>query len=149
MSEWREESILRKLHHEKEMTQTDIADKLGCSTQTVRRWLRRHDIEIRSHTEQLSGENHPNFKSNEPRIYPANWGKIGQRALERDGYRCQRCGMDNETHEGKINRVLETHHIEPVYSDKETRLEDVVTLCFTCHDKVEDWPVEDQRELIG
>jgi len=44
---WRDESELRRLYQEEEMTQEEIADNLGVSETTIRNWMKRHGIERR------------------------------------------------------------------------------------------------------
>jgi len=41
---WRDGSLLRELYWEQELSTTEIADKLGCTQQTVSRWMQRLDI---------------------------------------------------------------------------------------------------------
>jgi transcriptional regulator with XRE-family HTH domain len=51
---WRDEDVLYKLYHEERLSQADIADRLGCRHETVRRWLNKHDsIEPRTFSESL------------------------------------------------------------------------------------------------
>jgi 5-methylcytosine-specific restriction endonuclease McrA len=58
------------------------------------------------------------------------------RILERDGYRCRRCGWgvgDPPTH-GK--RFVEVHHIMPVHRGGGSEDENLETLCNACHDAI-------------
>ncbi|MFU1781478.1 helix-turn-helix domain-containing protein [Haloarcula japonica] len=43
----RDPEILEELYVERELTTWECAERLGCSQQTVRRWLDKHDIETR------------------------------------------------------------------------------------------------------
>jgi predicted transcriptional regulator len=43
---WRDESLLRVLYHEQDMTQEEIAAELGCGGGTVNRWVHNHDLEV-------------------------------------------------------------------------------------------------------
>jgi hypothetical protein len=42
---WQDAATLRRLYHDEDCTQAEIADRLGTSKQTVSRWMGRHDIE--------------------------------------------------------------------------------------------------------
>lgn len=44
---YRDESVLRQLYQQDELTIREIADKFGISTQTVHRWMKKHDIDRR------------------------------------------------------------------------------------------------------
>lgn len=58
------------------------------------------------------------------------------RILERDGYRCRRCGWgvgDPPTH-GK--RFVEVHHIKPVHQGGGSDDANLETLCNACHDAI-------------
>lgn len=45
---WRVEGILRELYVERELSQPEIGDRLGCSGKTISRWMKRHGIAARS-----------------------------------------------------------------------------------------------------
>ncbi len=71
--------------------------------------------------------------------YGPNWEKQRRRALERDGYRCRRCGVPHTP-----ERPLHVHHIRPFRSfgylpgindayREANRLENLITLCSRCH----------------
>lgn len=48
---WQNSDVLRELYHEKRLSQPQIAEKLGCSRWTVRKWMDKHDIEVRDSLE--------------------------------------------------------------------------------------------------
>jgi len=48
---WRDKDTLEELYVEEEMTQPEIAEELGCSTQTVYTWMKKHGIETRDNGE--------------------------------------------------------------------------------------------------
>jgi DEAD/DEAH box helicase domain-containing protein len=73
----------------------------------------------------------------------SNWGEQRQRARARDGFRCRHCGVGER--EGRAHDV---HHIQPfrtfgyVRGQNEryleaNRLDNLVTLCRSCHRRVE------------
>lgn len=49
---WQEEHVLRTLYCEHEYSLRETADHLGCSPETICRWLDRHDIETRQANDQ-------------------------------------------------------------------------------------------------
>ena len=72
-----------------------------------------------------------------------NWDQQRKRARARDGYRCRHCGVGER--EGRAHDV---HHIQPFrtfgyargqndYYLEANRLENLVTLCRSCHRRVE------------
>jgi len=60
------------------------------------------------------------------------WSKARARALRRDQYRCQYC----DRREGKWGTDLHVHHIQPIQKGGGHSLENLVTLCNSCHNKL-------------
>lgn len=48
---WRSEDVLSELYCEKALTQPEIAEQLGCSVPTIRKWMREYNIDSRSQLE--------------------------------------------------------------------------------------------------
>lgn len=73
--------------------------------------------------------------SNDPNDYGPGWGKTRERVRERDKYTCQVCGALETT------RQHDVHHKTPFRAFpsfvEANRLENLITLCHTCHRKVE------------
>jgi DEAD/DEAH box helicase domain-containing protein len=78
--------------------------------------------------------------TNDPNDYGPDWPKVRDRVRARDGYKCQVCGTPETT------RQHDVHHKMPFRSfirdgvlDRElaNRLENLTTLCTSCHHKVE------------
>ncbi len=69
------------------------------------------------------------------RFFGTYWQKQAAKARERDNYTCQRCGKL------QVNPQMPVHHIIPRRMFKTSReahrLENLVTLCRSCHRKVE------------
>jgi len=97
--------------------------------QTVGVWLAVADPVIERLREQGV------WRSDAIEDYGPNWPEQRRRALERDGYRCQRCGAPHDP-----RRPLQVHHIRPFrtfgYVPGENtayleanRLENLITLC--------------------
>jgi DEAD/DEAH box helicase domain-containing protein len=74
--------------------------------------------------------------TNDPNDYGPGWGKIRERVRARDGYKCQACGTPETT------RQHDVHHKIPfrAFASREeaNRLENLTTLCPSCHKKVEE-----------
>ena len=73
--------------------------------------------------------------SNDPNDYGPDWTKIRERVRTRDGFKCQVCGAPEES------RQHDAHHKTPfrAFSSaaEANRLENLATLCPSCHRKVE------------
>jgi len=73
--------------------------------------------------------------SNDPNDYGKQWNQIRDAVRARDLYRCQMCGAAETT------RQHDAHHKKPFRSfssaQEANRLENLITLCRTCHRKAE------------
>ncbi|QAS68872.1 eukaryotic-like five-Zn-finger DNA-binding protein [Haloferax tailed virus 1] len=81
--------------------------------------------------------------------YGANWYQQRAKALRRDQHRCQDCGVTS----ADLPREPDVHHIHPItryknsYDEPEwweraNRLENLITLCQSCHGKWEGIPLK-------
>ncbi len=72
---------------------------------------------------------------NDPNQYGPDWPLQRDRTRARDGYRCQRCGAEEN------NRAHDVHHKIPFRTfespSQANQLENLVTLCPSCHQRVE------------
>ncbi len=95
-----------------------------------------HDCRADWMSENWTGEDHHQWKGGETR-YLGNWKRAREKALKRDGRRCQHCGKDEE----QIGRSPDVHHVTPVREFNDPRdahkLSNLVVLCPDCHPKVE------------
>lgn len=63
--EYQKESILREHYWGRNLSQKEIGDKFGVSPHTIRKWMKRNDIETRSLAEAKLVENpHPSYYLN-------------------------------------------------------------------------------------
>ena len=73
--------------------------------------------------------------SNDRNKYGADWTRIRDRVRARDKYQCQVCGAP------ETDRQHDVHHKTPFRTftsiEEANRLENLTTLCRTCHQKVE------------
>ena len=60
--------------------------------------------------------------------YPDNWGEIANRIKEKAGWKCERCGHDNDS---KTGYDLTVHHLD---GDKTNCADwNLAALCQRCH----------------
>lgn len=85
--------------------------------------------------------------------YGPNWQKQREKALSRDNRRCQRCGIDSESHKEKYGRDLDVHHITPARKyddyDEQNRLSNLISLCRKCHGEYESLPINPQVSEVA
>jgi 5-methylcytosine-specific restriction endonuclease McrA len=97
---------------------------------------------IKWRSEEYSGEGHPRWKDNDDYYRGPNWHQQRSKALTRDNHECQHCG-DSEQ--------LQVHHIIPYESFEDhreaNRLHNLITLCVSCHHRVEWGSITVQAEL--
>ncbi|CAG1010838.1 DEAD-box ATP-dependent RNA helicase RhpA [Anaerolineales bacterium] len=80
--------------------------------------------------------------SNDPNNYGPDWGKIRDRVRARDKYQCQVCGTPEPDPSTSLRaRQHDVHHKIPFRSftsaAEANHLENLITLCSSCHRKVE------------
>lgn len=105
-----------------------------------------YDCTGEHHRDVRSGEDSPNWKGGKEVYYGPNWRKQRGRALERDGYVCQRCDKTRQESLDKHNKGLDVHHIVPLSTFKTENefdyesanaLSNLISLCVVCHTKIE------------
>lgn len=140
-------SELVKLYKEKELSTVEIADRYDVDSSTVSRQLQKHNITTRGFCKGKGWDGGRYWN------YGENWREKRKRAKERDGHKCQICGMPSKKHNEKYGRALEVHHITPrieFYSDGEfdavnaNKLDNLMTVCKKCHSKWEGIPLKPQ-----
>ncbi|MES3161476.1 MAG: helix-turn-helix domain-containing protein [Halorubrum sp.] len=143
-----DESKLRSMYLSDGMSTYAIAEQLECAPSTVHDWLHDHGIETRTVGSQ-PGEPHHRWKGGVDEYYGDNWAKQRRKALQRDDYECQRCGITQSEHRNRTDIGLDVHHKTPIRTfqstDDANTLENLVTLCRSCHDTIEP-PNENQDD---
>jgi 5-methylcytosine-specific restriction endonuclease McrA len=96
--------------------------------------------------ETTTGPEHPRWKGGFSPYYGPNWHLQRRRALERDDYTCQSCGVNQSDHTETMGRELDVHHIRRKESfgtdyDSANDLNNLVTLCRSCHKTWEGIPL--------
>lgn len=110
-----------------------------CSRACFSKSDRKKEIARGNLPESLHGAAHPRWKGGERTDY--QWKKQRKFALIRDGYKCRRCGI---TVTGKNNDV---HHVVAWLQSKDHSLDNLVTLCASCHSQLEWLYAKSQREI--
>lgn len=148
--ELRDESYLRERYVEDGWSTYRIARENECSPSTVHRWLRKHGIETRPVGSQ-NGELHHRWSGGHEPYYGPNWHTQRRKVRERDRDRCRRCGLEETDHRSQYDETLQVHHIIPIRTFEDTtkanRLDNLVTLCQSCHNAVE--PTNTTKEING
>lgn len=81
------------------------------------------------------GEGNPNYNG-DPEYRGWDWDEARLKALERDAFQCRRCGSTERLH---------VHHIVEWKETQDNGLENLETLCTTCHFKHHRRSVEAER----
>jgi len=123
---------------EKIQQHVERAENNFCSESCHYDWLREN---------APAGSDHHQYKPNvERRDYGPSWPAQRRKARKRDQFTCQRCGMSDSDHIDTYGCELHVHHITPwdEFEDHEERnsLSNLVTLCASCHVKIENLPVK-------
>lgn len=139
-AELQTESKLRSMYLTDGMSTYEIAERLECAPSTVHGWLGHHEIETRSVGSQ-PGELHHRWKGGVDEYYGDNWMCQRRKALRRDDYECQRCGITQSEHRDQTDIGLDVHHQRPIRTfqspESANTLDNLVTLCRSCHNTVE------------
>lgn len=82
------------------------------------------------------------YRTENSHSYGAGWKRIRNKILERDGQKCSFCGKT------KSQQRLQVHHIIPYDVCRNHNIDNLITLCATCHGKQQqnDWHY---RRLYG
>lgn len=105
-------NLVRRLYKAGYVRPQEISNMLEDWTKELHRWSFRALDE-----KPLQWDGHPKMKFKK-------WVEMKTAAHERDGWCCTHCGSENN---------LEAHHIHPVARGGLPRLENLTTLCATCH----------------
>lgn len=99
-------------------------------------------------TGRFSRDNHPRWKGGSRPKYDGDWSGARKRARKRDEYECQLCGLSENDTDGQ----LDVHHIVPVREfdnpQNAHNLDNLVSLCRSCHFRLEPLTETEQREKL-
>lgn len=135
---YKEEAWLRREYETNGRPATDIAAACGVYDSTVRKFLRKFGIPIRSQAESLilsgavRGPRNAAWKGGiSTWAYTYDWKRIARRIRQRDHYTCQMCAIQFP----KTSKLLHVHHKD---SDRSNNVDDnLVALCAQCHPQEE------------
>ena len=85
----------------------------------------------------VCGENHPVWKGGKKYWRQKEWYTIREEVKKRDGYTCQDCGMDEQESDYLYGSPLQVHHIIPYRECKKHEMDNLITLCSSCHAKAD------------
>lgn len=77
---------------------------------------------------RMRGRNHPAYIDGRSIYRGEDWRWQRRLCLERDNFTCQSCGKE---------KYIQVHHIFPYEESKDNRLTNLISLCGSCHRKVE------------
>lgn len=111
-----------------------------CTRQCYNQW----------YSENKSGANSHEWRGGKRKSRGPSWNRQRRKALRRDKYACQHCGITQK----KLGRCPDVHHIIPFREfgierhEEANSLENLVTLCSSCHQKAEHGVIPIQPYLL-
>lgn len=131
------ENQLRRLYLDKQMSGMEIADKLDMRHQTVYNKLHEFGIPLRKAAHELRGDEHrhynPERSDDDRRLGREHWRRNREAAIQRDGGECLACDKTREESREEHNRDLMAHHIVPRQEGGSDDIDNLATLCPSCH----------------
>lgn len=85
----------------------------------------------------LCGELSPNWKGGKKYWRGKRWGSIKKTVKTRDNYTCQECGITEIEWINQSGQPLQVHHIELYRINQNNNIENLITLCNSCHTKLD------------
>lgn len=94
-----------------------------------------------AHRKNMAGDKNPSWKGGTTYknrgFRGPYWDEIRKECYKRDNYVCQDCGVkcigkagaNKET----TNKIIQCHHIKGFESEKDNKIDNLVTLCLSCH----------------
>jgi len=115
-------------------------ERIFCDFDCYSQWQSKH----------RSGENSQTWKGGWEGYYGPSWQPQRRRTLERDGRKCRVCGLLDSEHHDQHGQGLHVHHIRPFREfgkdrhEEANALENLITLCRSCHRRWEGIPLQPQ-----
>lgn len=66
-----------------------------------------------------------------------SWNSIRKKVLQRDDYKCQFCGITETLQREQQKRGLHVHHKIPSSEGGSDNMENLITVCPSCHKQLE------------
>lgn len=145
------EETLRYLYFDRDLSQSEIAQRVGCQQMAVSNRFNKFDIQPKPQGwHQIGEDNHnwlPPEEMADPRGYGSvEWRKKRKECLEKYDNRCLRCDITTDEHKSEHGFGLDAHHIRPAdeFDSREEadRIDNLVALCRSCHNKLEGFPID-------
>lgn len=95
---------------------------------SVREKIRKSKIGEKNAWYNAFGDKNPNWRGGKITYRGKGWVGIREQVKRRDGKKCRRCGSKKQ---------LQVHHIIPYRKTQDNSLDNLVTLCASCHMAVE------------
>lgn len=121
------------------LSTNEIAEICKVNTRTIRHWMKKLGIPIRTRSEASRGERNPMYgiigkkcpswiDGRAYELYPREFSnELKEKIRKRDNYQCQICGK------GENGKAHDVHHKD--YNKKNNKPENLITLCHSCHTK--------------
>lgn len=127
-SEWREEKVEVECQNcgktvEKVPSKAKRVEKHFCSNECRCEWSK--------------GRNHPTWRGGYESYYGPNWQRQRRRTLERDNRTCQVCGIGEDGREHDVHHIVSFREFGLENHKEANSLENLITLCQSCHMLVE------------
>jgi 5-methylcytosine-specific restriction endonuclease McrA len=115
------------------------------------RYCSRECFEL-AHKENMRGESNPSYIDG--RSYKSTynagseWHEIRVEVYKRDDYTCQSCGIKcvskstTMQYPNLSTRIIQCHHIEPYAMSQDNSLDNLITLCISCHRSIHNATIE-------
>lgn len=118
---------------ESDMTYREIAKEFNMSSATVAKVLKEKDLLLGPR----KGPRSRNWIGGHKKYRGPGWQTQRKLCLQRDGYKCRDCGRTNAEELKDLKRQLSAHHLVPYEVGKDSSLENLITVCQSCHMKRE------------
>ena len=118
---------LWRMHNYNPMQDKNIVHKVRQKLKGIKSYTRTKKHRLLQRSKKL-GKKNPRYVDGKRPSYLILWKKTRSEVLKRDHYTCQNCGNKER---------LEVHHITPYRISKDNSLNNLVTLCKSCHLKAE------------
>lgn len=126
-----------------------------CSDDCYRRWITINEDRKKKISAAFSADKHPNWQGGGDIKYRgrrgAGWAAQREKAIQRDGFKCVRCGMSRQEHYEAHGCDLNVNHKRPFWqfngdNQKANRLSNLESLCKKCHTEV-DWQYRKENPM--
>lgn len=118
---------------DQDMTYAQMTQELGVSTATLWSRLKEAGLLRGIRTEKRATL----WKGGHRKYRGPGWQQARKLCLERDGYTCTKCGRTNAEELKFSHRQLSVHHIIPWEESRDSSLDNLTTLCQSCHMETE------------